>query len=157
MKKLILFIVPVMLFSLTACNEDTQEEKTGQVVCTLSMNDVVNGYNIESEYKINYKGDFVESVDTVETVTSESQDIIDLFETTIQDTYSKTNEAYGGYDYEITKQEGKLISDVSIDYNVMDLEKYSNDQPVLKSYMKDGKMTVDGSKSIYEAMGATCK
>ena len=82
MKKLILFIVPVMLFSLTACNKDTQEEKTGQVVCTLSMNDVVNGYNIESEYKINYKGDFVESVDTVETVTSESQDIIDSFENT---------------------------------------------------------------------------
>lgn len=127
------------------------------MVCALSMNDVVNGYSIESEYTINYKGVFVESVNAVETITSESQDIIDSVETTVKDTYSKTNEAYGGYDYEVTRYDGKLISNVTIDYNVMDLEKYSNDQPVLKSFMKDGKMTVNGAKKIYEATGATCK
>ena len=50
----------------------------------------------------------------------------------------------------------EIISDVFIDYKKMDLEQFVTDQPVLKSYMKDGKLTVEGIKSIYTSMGATC-
>lgn len=152
MKKLVLLIVYMLL---TLGNEG--QEEVGIIVCTLSTNDVVNGYKLDSEYKINYKGDTVESVETTEIITSESEYILDYFETTIDDTYRKTHETYGGYTYNVTNENGKVTSKVTIDYNVMNLRQFVEDQPVLKSYIKDDKLLVEGLKMIYESNGATCE
>lgn len=152
MKKLI-FIVPIFILCLTGCSEELE---SGVINCTLSSNDVVNGYQLNSTYKINYKGDYVESVETEEIVTSDDSAILDYFETTIKDTYDKTSSAYGGYDYSVVNENGKVISIVTIDYNEMNLEQFVTDQPVLKSYVENNKMLVSGIKSMYEGMGATC-
>ena len=152
MKKLAL-LVPVLLLSLTGCGTT----QTGTINCTLSTNDVINGYKLESSYKINYTGDYVDNVETLEEVTSESEVLLDTFETTLNDTYSATNQAYGGYTYTVTNESGKVTSKVTIDYSEMNIDKYVKDQPVLKSYVEDGKMLVDGVKAIYESMGATCE
>ena len=39
----------------------------------------------------------------------------------------------------------------------MNLKQFVNDQPSLKSYVKDDKLLIDGIKLIYESMGATCE
>jgi len=156
MKK-IAVVLPILGIGLllTGCNTDeTLETKT--IDCTLSTNDVINEYELKSIYKINYQGDYVVSVDTKEVITSEDTTVLDYFEATLKDTYSKTSEAYGGYDYQVVKDEGKVTSTVKIDYNKMDLEKFITDQPTLKSYVKDNKLLVTGVKSMYETMGATC-
>lgn len=152
MKKSIL-VLPVLMLCLTGCGS----KKEGQITCTHSTNDVVNGYSTESKYVINYKGDDVESVNTVETVTSDNEETLAAFESSLNETYSKTNESYGGYDFTVENKDGKVVSNVTIDYNKMNLDQYVKDQPVLKDFVKNGKMQVDGVKSIYEAMGATCK
>lgn len=154
MKKLAI-LVPVLVLSLTGCGTETA--KTGTINCTLSTNDVVNGYSLESSYVINYTGDYVDNVETKEEVTSESEDILEYFETTLNDTYSATSKAYGGYTYTVTNENGKVISDVTIDYGKMNIDQYVKDQPTLKSYVEDGKLLVDGIKAIYESMGATCE
>lgn len=151
MKKLVLF-VPIILLSLTGCGVET-----GTINCTLNSNDVVNGYKLDSEYKINYTGEYVDSVETLEVVTSDSEDILDTFETTISDTYKATSEAYGGYTYEVTREDGKVSSKVTIDYNEMDIEQFVEDQPTLESFVENGKMLVEGVKAIYESSGATCE
>ncbi len=151
MKKFV-FLIPAFLLCLTGCGA-----KTGTITCTLSQNDVVNGYKLESEYKINYKGDTVENVETVETVTTDSKELLDSFETSLNDTYSKTNETYGGYTYKVTKESDKVTSKVKIDYSKMDIEKFVKDQPALKTYVKNNKLLKNGIKSLYESMGATCK
>lgn len=145
-------LIPVLLLCLTGCGA-----KTGTINCTLSSNNVVNGYKIESEYKINYKGDTVESVETLEVVTSSSNQLLDYFETSLNESYSKMNDNYGGYDYSVTKEEGKVSSKVKIDYNKMNIEQFVKDQPALKSYVSGNKLLTDGVKSLYESMGATCK
>lgn len=71
--------------------------------------------------------------------------------------YGKTNETYGGYTYNIENKDGKVVAKVTIDYNKMDLDQYVKDQPSLKTFVKDGKMQLDGVKTLYETMGATCK
>ena len=152
MKKLVLLMMPMLLLCLTGCSEET-----GQVVCTLSSKDAINEYELVSEYKINYKGDFVESVETTETVTSESEDILNTFESTLNETYKKMNDVYGGYTYEVTKEKGKVVSNVEIDYNTMDVEQLVKDQPTFKSYVEDNKLSVEGLKTIYESTGATCQ
>ena len=151
MKKLIL-LAPVLLFTLTGCGT-----QTGTINCTLSSKDVVNGYELNSVYKINYTGDYVDTVETIEIVTSDSDIILNTFETTLNDSYGATSEAYGGYTYEVTKQDGKITSDVKIDYSKMDVEQFIEDQPTLKSYVKNGKFLIEGIKGLYESMGATCE
>lgn len=153
MKKKILFVLPILMLVLTGCGK----EETGQVVCTLKSNDVVSGYQIESKYTINYKGDFVKSVETVETVTSESQKFLSAFESTIKDSYKKADEAYGGYTYDVKKDGNKVISTVTIDYSSMNLKKFIEDQPILKSYTENNKLKTSGAKVIYENLGATCE
>ena len=74
MKKLALLIIPILLLCLTGC-----KGKTGQMVCTLNTKDAINGYELHSEYKINYKDSNVEPVETIEIITSESEDILNYF------------------------------------------------------------------------------
>ena len=152
MKKVFLVLVSLLVF--TGCGK---EEKMGVINCTYNTKDVVNGYEVSAEYKINYKGDFVESVETTEIYTSKSSDIIEYFEEYLNNTYKQMDKAYGGYTYEITKSKDKVISEVKIDYNKIDLEQFIEDQPTLKNFSKDNKLTVAGIRSIYELMGATCE
>lgn len=150
MKKVIL-LVPVILLCLTGCGKEES------LKCTLSSKDAINGYSIESTYNIKAKNDLVESVDTIEEVTSDSEEILEAFETQLNDSYSKMNETYGGYEYSISIDGDKLTSKVTIDYNKMNIDQFIEDQPTLKSYAKKGKLKLDGVKSMYEALGATCE
>lgn len=151
MKKVILLGLAILL-CLTGCGNKEESLK-----CTLSSKDVVNGYSIESTYNINAKNDLVESVDTVEEVTSDSKEVLKTFETQLNDTYKKMNETYGGYEYSISIDGDKLTSKVTIDYNKMNIDQFIKDQPTLKSYVEKGKLKLDGIKSMYEALGATCE
>lgn len=151
MKKFFVFL-PILLLSLVGC-----DEKSGTLVCTLSSNDVINGYKLDSIYKINYFGKTVKSVETIETVISDSSETIDYFETTLNDTYKKMNDSYGGYVYNVTKEDGKVVSNVTIDYSKVNIEQLVKDQPLLKSYVDDNKLLLGGLKSMYESMGATCE
>jgi hypothetical protein len=159
MKKMI-YVLPILMLCLTGCNKaNTENTKTDNksITCTYSSKDVVNNYQTESQYVINYSGSDVESVNTTETVTSDSEEVLDYIESSLNQTYEATNSAYGGYTYEVTNEDGKVTSIVTIDYNEMDLEQFVTDQPTLKNYVKNGKMQVSGIKALYESLGATCE
>ncbi len=145
-------LIPILMLCLTGCGSNS-----GTLKCTLESKDAVNDYSLSSTYTVNYKKGLVESVDTVEEVSSDSEDVLDTFEDTLNETYSKMNDTYGGYDYKVTKSDGKVTSKVTIDYNKMDLDQFTKDQPALKNYIKDGKLKIEGLKSMYESMGATCE
>ena len=169
------FVLLLGILMLTGCFYDNKEitddknsesdvndkevinEESGSITCSLYSKDVVNNYELTSTYIINYTGEFVDSVNTKEVVDSDVSSILDTLEDTLNSTYSASNDVYGGYTYKITRSDNEIISDVFIDYKKMDLEQFVADQPVLKSYMKDGKLTVEGIKSIYTSMGATCE
>lgn len=140
-----------MLLCVTGCGK---EEK---LTCTLSSKDVANGYSVESTYNVNAKGGYVESVDTIEEVTSESKETLNAFETQLNSTYSKMNETYGGYDINISINGNKLTSKVTINYNKMNMDQFVADQPALKSYVENGKLKLEGVKTMYESLGATCE
>lgn len=152
MKKSIL-VLPILALCLTGCGK----EKTGKITCTSNQNNVASGYTLEAKYVINYKGDNVDSVETTESVTADNSEVLSAFEKQLNEMYSKTDEAYGGYKYNIENKDGKVVSTVTIDYNKMNLDQYVKDQPVLKDFVKNGKMQVDGIKALYKAMGATCE
>ena len=125
---------------------------------TLKLNDAAQNYEIESVYSIYTDGSVVNKVETTEIVTSDDDYVLDYFENYTNTMYTNMNNAYGGYDFNITKEDGKLISDTKVDYLKLDREKLAKDQPTMKSYMNDDYMlTLEGIKSMYEQMGATCE
>ncbi len=151
MKKGII-LIPAMVLLLTGCGE-----KKGTISCTLSSNDAVNGYKLDAEYTIHYKGDNAEYVESKEVISSDSEDTLATFESSFNSTYNTMNSTYGGYTINITNENGKVTSNIKIDYTKMDLEKLVQDQPAMKLYVKDKKMSKEGLQATYEAMGATCK
>ncbi len=149
MKK-VLIILSVVFLALTGCGK-----KSASISCTMDKD--LGSYKLESTYKINYTGKTVDSVETVEKVTSSNSTVLDTFEKTLKETYENANNKYGGYTIDVKKSDSEVVSTVKIDYSVMDVEQFAKDEPSIKGYIDGNKLTVDGLKAIYTAMGATCK
>lgn len=156
MRKVLLLVTVILL--LTGCGQKENvltEPRLYTITCKIE-NVNYDQYTLNSEYKINYYGDYVDNVVTVETVTSDSTEILDYMENYLKQIYTSANETYGGYTYNISKETGKISAMVSINYNIMDLNKFVEGQPAMKNYIEDGKFLVSGIINVYESMGATC-
>ena len=143
--KLSLGGIAVLLFAVGCSREQT-------LSCTLHTNDVINGYELNSTYEVKATGGAAKVTKTTEEVTSDSEEILDYFETTLNTSYESADKAYGGYTYSINRNGNKITATVTIDYDKMNIGQFINDQPSMKSYK-----TIEGLKSIYESMGATCE
>lgn len=156
MKKGVRFLL-ISLFAilLVGCSSNNKEVVKK---CTLTSNQVANGYSLSSEYEIHSKGGVVNSVTTKETVTSDTKSVLTYFEDYLDKTYKTANDTYGGYTYSIEKTDNSVTSNVTIDYNKMDMDKFISDNSSMKAYVNSkGKITLEGVTKIYEALGATCE
>lgn len=154
-KVLKLLSVLLVVTLLCGCGA-TKEEKI--VKCSLSKKDTINGYELKSDYNITAAGNIVKKVETKEVITSDTASVLDYFETTLNTTYEKFNKEYGGYTFTIKKEENTVVSDVSIDYAKMNLEKLSKDDSGMKAAMNgNNELTLDGIKAMYKSLGATCE
>lgn len=143
----------VMILTISGCGK-----KEIMKTCTVTSTNSVQGYKMENEYKVYGTGKVVDKVITTEIVTSDNDAILDYLEEYINSTYETMNENYGGYDYTVKRSDNKVISETTIDYSKMNLEKYVEDNSVMKNYVNsDNKILVDGIIKLYESMGATCK
>ena len=167
MKKLV--SIAVILLLLTGCNSKNNVNNGGneqgntnndvveqKMTCTLHTNDVVNEYTLDATYVVTYKNDLVYNVESTEIIKSDSSKVIDYFNDYVTNTYTKMNESYGGYTYSVNKTSQGLTSKAFIDYEQVNIKKLVEDQPTMKSYVKDNKITKEGIKAMYTQMGATC-
>lgn len=155
MKKFLLSLALVFLLVLTGCEKN---KKVMVTTCTLSNNDTLNGYQLNSTYKIYSTNNEVNKVESKEVVSSSSAEILNLFEKTLSNTYKTTNDTYGGYTYSITNENSKVTAITTIDYKQINLDKYIKDNTVMKQYVnKNGNLTVDAIKQIYTNLGASCE
>lgn len=156
MKK-ILMLVTIIVFALIlqGCAEEKKEKI---VTCKLEENNVAYGYKLSSVYKAYSDGKIVKKVETTEIATSDNESVLNYFENYINTLYGKMNDAYGGYDYTVTNENGKVTSITKIDYTSLNREQFIKDQPSMKKYMNDDNMiTLEGIISMYETIGATCE
>jgi len=164
-KQIKLLFVMLSLFLLVGCsseNSDKEKEKnesTDNSVVKCIISDMeVEDYSISSNYEIHSTDGIVDKVITVETVNSSDKNLLSTFENQLETTYKTANEIYGGYTYKITKEKSKLTCTVEIDYKEMNLEKYIEDNPIMKSFTNENnEITVKGLKNIYEGIGAVCE
>lgn len=156
MKHILKFLMVItFIVILSGCTTKVEERV---VKCTLNQSYEDQNYEIESVYNIYTDGKVVNKVETTEIVTSNSDEILDYFENYTNTLYTNMNNEYGGYDFDILKEDDKIISDTKIDYTKLNRQKLVKDQPVMKNFMNDEYMlTLEGIKSMYEQMGATCE
>ena len=160
----ILFVL-LSIFLLVGCSSENNEEKKEKnetkddsiIKCSISKMEVED-YSISSSYEIHSTDGVVDKVTTIETVETDDESILSTFEEQLETTYETANETYGGYTYKIEKDDNKLTCTVEIDYKEMNLEKYVEDNPIMKSFTNENnKITVTGIKTIYESIGAICE
>lgn len=151
MKYIKILSLALIVVLLSGCGNNKEFTKT----CTLTQTDT--NYKLTTEYKIYGKGKVANKVVTVETVASDDEETLEYFEDYIKESYGSMNELYGGYTNTTTNKDGKVVSETTIDYTKMDLEKYVKDNSAMKSFVNSkNEMLVDGIVSIYETLGAIC-
>lgn len=158
LKKVVyIFIASLLVFTLTGCGSSTSKEEK-ILNCTATMNNVADGYNLNTEYKVTYIGDVVKRIELVESATSNDPEVIDYLETYLNTYYTNLNNAYGGYTWNIEKSYNKLVSNTVMDYTKINLNKYVTDLPNMKYYLNDNnELTIQGVKTMYSSIGATCE
>lgn len=153
MNKILMIIVLGGLVLLTSGCDESKE-----ISCTLERNDKINNYSLKATYNIKANNNVVSSVQTTEEVKSNDKSILQTFEEQYNSTYEAMNKAYGGYKYEIKKSNNKIISNVKINYNKLDLDTLAKDEPTMKNIMNDkNEIALTKLQKQYESMGATCK
>ena len=150
MKKRLMLLLPVFMLLVVGCS------KGNTITCTLETEDSTNGYKLNAVYKINYTNGVANYVESEETINSSNAAILSNFESVLKSTYETSNSTYGGYTYDIKRTDSSVTAKVKVDYSVVNIKQLIEDQPSLQSYVKDGKLTVDGIKSLYTALGAKC-
>lgn len=148
MKKI--FILFVLVILLSGCEKEIVK------TCKLEENGL--GYKLKSEYNIYSTGKVVNKVVNTDVITSDKQNIIDHFEQTLNDSYYIMKKSYGGYDFNIKKENGILTSNVTINYLDVNMDKYLSDNFNMKEFItEDKKVLVEGLINYYKTMGYVCK
>ncbi len=140
------------LFIATGCGK---EEESKVMTCTKTES-IQEGVDMSLNYKVTYKGDFVQLVETEETVTSDNKKFLELYQETVEGMYSPYKDVEY-YNYEVKIDGDKLISTTNINYEKIDTGKLIEIDSANKALIKDGKIKMGDIKAVYEQLGAECK
>lgn len=150
-KKLILtsFIL-IFLLIITGCSKNNENI----ITCTRSMNQ--NNIKTSLKYNITYNDDYVTRVKSIETVETNSSDILNSYKEQIESLYSPYKNI-NFYDYNVEIKDNKLTSIVDINYEKVDTDKLLEIDSANGQLIKNGKIKVKDIKKVYENLGAICE
>lgn len=152
MKRKYLFLAVAMLvvFLVTGCS--SSEEKT--MTCTRTMNQ--SGMKTNLNYKVTYSGDYVNRVQSEESIETSDTTTLNTYKEQIEKIYTPYKDIKY-YTYNVTIDGNKLVSTVDINYAKIDTKKLIEIDSANSQLINDGKVKLSSVKSLYEQLGATCK
>ena len=152
MKRKYLFLAVTMLvvFLVTGCS--SSEEKT--MTCTITMNQ--SGMKTNLNYKVTYSGDYVNRVQSEESIETSDTTTLNTYKEQIEKIYTPYKDVKY-YTYNVTVNGNKLVSTVDINYAKIDTKKLIEIDSANSQLINDGKVKLSSVKSLYEQLGATCK
>lgn len=152
-KKLFLIIIICLCFTSTGCGKSLKTTK-----CSSIIDQSVNGYKINTNYIVHSKKGIVSTIEIEQVIESDKNDILEDFKTDLTTQYEKYNTIYGGYTFEFKEKDNKLILDITIDYDNLNMSKFILDNTSIKKYLNDdNKLTLDGVKKMYSTSNIKCK
>lgn len=150
-KKILLFSgIFIFLVLITGCSKESGNLMT----CTRSMNQ--NNIKTNLKYSVSYDGDYVTRVKSVETIETDSEDILNSYKSQIESLYSPYKDV-DYYKYDVEVNDNKLTSTVDINYEKVNTDKLLEIDSANGQLIKDGKIKVSDIKSVYESLGAICE
>ena len=152
MKRKYLFLAVTMLvvFLVTGCS--SSEEKT--MTCTRTMNQ--SGMKTNLNYKVTYSGDYVNRVQSEESIETSDTTTLNTYKEQIENVYTPYKDIEY-YTYNVTVNGNKLVSTVDINYAKIDTKKLIEIDSANSQLINDGKVKLSSVKSLYEQLGATCE
>lgn len=158
MKKYFLpcLVVGSLLIATGCGKEEEQKELEAKVLTCAGTKTVQKGVEMDLNYKVTYKGDYVTLVETNETVTSDNKKVLETFKKQVEDLYTPYKDVEH-YEYDVKIDGKKLVSTTNINYEKVDTNKLIEIDENNKALIKDGKIKLDDIKATYELLGVECK
>ena len=152
MKRKYLFLAVTMLvvFLVTGCSSSEEKNMT----CTRTMNQ--SGMKTNLNYKVTYSGDYVNRVQSEESIETSDTTTLNAYKEQIENVYTPYKDVKY-YTYNVTVNGNKLVSTVDINYAKIDTKKLIEIDSANSQLINDGKVKLSSVKSLYEQLGATCE
>ena len=138
------------LLSYGILRAETLKSPDGNIVLDFELD---NGVPV---YKVDYKGNYVTKVKSVEIVKSDDSEYLNTLKEQTENIYSAYNNIEN-YNYKTEINGNTFTSTVDIDYEKIDTEKLISIDSSNSQLIKNGKIDINDIKNIYESIGATCK
>ena len=156
--EIILLIIVIFLIVLTIIALCNKKSNLKVNKCILESDQSASGYVSTTTYTIYYENEIVEKVEQKEEIKSQDKNILDFFNKQYSSQYKNINSLYGGYTYEIKENKDSLVSEITIDYEKINMNKFLEDNPGMKNYVNENKkIEVNKIKEMYTNIGATCE
>lgn len=141
----------------TKTEDKASVDETKILTCTADKTDEL-GSVINAIYKVTYKGEYVDLIETEEKVTSDNSQVLNYYKEAIESTYLPYKDLEH-YNYSVVLKDNQVISTTKIDYSKIDTNKMIEINSSMKSLIKNGKVKMSDVKSLYESdqIGATCE
>lgn len=149
MKRIIIIFFVILM--LCGCKK---EEK---IICKIDIDNEEFNYNQKSIYELYYEGAYVTRIKKNDIYESESQEIIDYFKELKEYENKDLANNFGGIAYSLKNTKKKIRVYTSINFNEMDIIKFSMSGKIDSDYFTGNKLTLSGMINYYESKGAICK
>jgi hypothetical protein len=165
-KSIFLFVISILV--LTGCESTSNKELTKDISSTINIDEAESklvcttdydyedlGYVIGSKYVVwADKDSKVTKVVSEEIIESNDTSKLDEFEEYLKSNHN-TAQSYGGYTYNVKRENNRVTSDVTIDYSEFDSKKFVEDNKDVGK--DDAELTLDSIEAKYVTLGAECK
>lgn len=150
MKKFLAVVMCIGVLFLTGCG--AEKEKT--LKCSRTLNQ--SGIKMDLSYNVNYKGDYVTKVKSVEKIISSDSATLEAYKEQLEKTTESVSKIEH-YDHDVKIDGDTLTSTITIDYTKIDTDKLIETDSSLKQLIKKGKVSVKDIKTLYNGLGVTCE
>ena len=155
-KCLILLSVVIGIMAIILVTIISNQNKTFS--CTQTSDQPNLGYKTETTIKIFYNDNQTKRVKSTKNIETNNKEKLDELVDNYTSQYDLNNTNYGGYSKTSSKTDDMHATFIGeIDYEKVDMQKFIEDNPAIKQYTDNGKLTKDGTKRMYEASGFICK
>lgn len=160
-----LIFLLLLIVTITGCTEKTASgttvnsesdmtENKGVLYCTREATGM-NNSAVECSYDVYYNKGLVTKVHSVEKVTSSSEEVLETY----RSAYENVFKVYKDLDYytnSITDEGNTIISETTIEYDKVDLDKLKKLENTKDSIIKNGKVTLKDWLKFAENFGTKC-
>lgn len=154
MKKNILITSLLLILCVTVTTGcGTEKQKT--LNCTREGKLAV-GTTFNYDYTVKYTGKYIDEINITEEITSDNKEYLETVKTSVENMYEPFKDIkYHSSDVSI--KGNTLTSHRNIDYKHIDMDEMLEIDSAFASIIKDGKIALDDVKTVYSALGLTCK